>query len=123
MGRIDPGLARERIALFRELPASGERQVLLWSDLHAGNILAAQREPWLVIDPKPHVGDPTYDALQHLLNCDLRRHRDPHGLARRMAELLELDPDRLVLWLLARCVVESVHWPTLSKVARRIAPT
>ena len=39
-----------------------------------------------------------------------------------MTELLELDRDRLVLWLFARRVVESVHWPTLSEMARRIAP-
>ena len=28
----------------------------------AGNILRAQREPWLAIDPKPFVGDPPDDA-------------------------------------------------------------
>ena len=26
-------------------------------------------EPWLVIDPKPYVGDRCYDPLQHLFNC------------------------------------------------------
>ena len=26
--------------------------------------------PWLVIDPKPFVGDPAYDATQHLFNCE-----------------------------------------------------
>ena len=39
------------------------------TDLHAGNVVRAEREPWLVIDPKPFVGDPAYDATQHLLNC------------------------------------------------------
>jgi len=67
---LDPGLAREGLALFRALPAWGAREVLLCTDLHAGNVLAAEREPWLLIDPKPYVGDPTYDALQHMLNCD-----------------------------------------------------
>jgi len=42
--------------------------VLLATDLHAGNVLRAQREPWLVIDPKPFLGDPAYDATQHLFN-------------------------------------------------------
>lgn len=87
-GRIDPGLAREGIALFRALPASAGRRVLLATDLHAGNVLAARREPWLAIDPKPYVGDPTYDPLQHLPNCAQRLHADPGGLAERMAELL-----------------------------------
>ena len=98
--RLDPGLEREGMALFRDLPASAEREVLLCTDLHADNVLAAEREPWLAIDPKPYVGDPTYDALQHLLNCDVRLHADPHGLVGRMAELLRLDPDRLRQWLL-----------------------
>jgi len=84
---------------------------------------AAQREPWLVIDPKPYVGDPTYDPLQHLLNCDERFRLDPRGLAHRMADLLGLDRQRLLRWLFARCVQESPEWPGLAEVARRIAPT
>jgi streptomycin 6-kinase len=118
----DPGLARAGLALFRELPATADRQVLLATDLHAGNVLAAAREPWLVIDPKPHVGDPAYDPLQHMLNCDDRLRSDPRGLARRMAGLLDLDPDRVLLWLFARCVQESAGCPALADVARQIAP-
>ena len=119
---IDPGLVREGLALFRALPAGDNRTVLLCTDLHAGNVLAAEREPWLVIDPKPHVGDRTYDALQHLLNCDERLQGDPRRLAWRVADLLELDPDRLLLWLFARCVVESPDSPWLADVARQVAP-
>jgi streptomycin 6-kinase len=119
---LDPGLARVGIELFRSLPASAERQVLLCTDLHAGNVLAAQREPWLAIDPKPYVGDPTYDALQHLLNCEGRLVADPVGLATRLADLLGLNPDRLLTWLFARCVQESIDQPILAEVAARIAP-
>jgi streptomycin 6-kinase len=119
---LDPGLAREGIVLFRALPATADRAVLLCTDLHAENVLACQREPWLVIDPKPYVGDPTYDPLQHLLNCDERLRDDPHDLAERMADLLGLDRDRLLLWLFARCVLESSDWPALAETARRIAP-
>jgi len=85
-------------------------------------VLAAAREPWLVIDPKPHVGDPAYDPLQHMLNCDDRLRADPRGLARRMAGLLGLDPDRVLRWLFARCVQESADCPALAEVARQIAP-
>ena len=60
---LDPGLARAGITLFRELAATATSQVLLCTDLHAGNVLAATREPWLAIDPKPHVGDPAYDPI------------------------------------------------------------
>ena len=120
-GLLDPGLARAGIDLFRTLPATAERQVLLCTDLHAGNVLAAEREPWLVIDPKPYVGDPSYDAVQHLLNCGERLVADPIGLARRMADLLEVDPDRLSGWLFARCVQESLDQPALRDVAARLA--
>jgi streptomycin 6-kinase len=117
---LDPGLARAGIALFRMLAADADQRVLLATDLHAGNVLAAEREPWLAIDPKPYVGDPTYDALQHMLNCEERLHADPGGLSGRMAELLVLDPLRLRRWLFARCVQESPDSPALADVARRL---
>ena len=119
---LDPGLTREGMALFRSLPGTADQQVLLCTDLHAGNVLAAEREPWLVIDPKPYVGDPTYDVLQHLLNCRARLMADPRDLVGRMADLARVDKDRLALWLFARCVVESIHRPDLREVARRLAP-
>jgi streptomycin 6-kinase len=40
-----------------------------------------------------------------------------------MAGLLDLDPDRLRMWLFARCVQESADWPELRSVAARIAPS
>jgi streptomycin 6-kinase len=121
-GTLDAGLVRAGVALFRALPASADRDVLLCTDLHAQNVIAAAREPWLMIDPKPYVGDPTYDPLQHLLNCDERLRNDPFDLARRMADRLGLDYDRLLLWLFARCVVESIDWPELAPIARLLAP-
>ncbi len=117
----DAGLLRDGIALFRSLPATADRHVLLCTDLHADNVLAAEREPWLVIDPKPYVGDPTYDALQHLLNCEDRLEADPAGLVSRIADLCALDPARLGQWLFARCAVESPDWPELLDVARQLA--
>jgi streptomycin 6-kinase len=119
---VDPGLAREGVALFRSLPSTADREVLLPTDLHAGNILSAQREPWLAIDPKPYLGDPCYDVLQHLLNCPERLAAAPHQMADRMAELCHLDRERVCLWLFARCVVESSSWPVAADVARQLAP-
>jgi streptomycin 6-kinase len=57
----------------------------------AGNVLRADRQPWLVIDPKPFVGDPAYDATQHLLNCGVRLRSDPENTIRRFADLLDVD--------------------------------
>ncbi len=120
--RLDPGLARVGIELFRGLPGTAERCVLLCTDLHPENVLAAQREPWLVIDPKPYVGDPTYDPLQHMLNFPDRLLADPAGFAQRMADLLDLDAERLRWWLFARCVQESVDQPHLESAAMDLAP-
>jgi streptomycin 6-kinase len=119
---LDPGLAREGVATLRNLPESPNTAVLLCTDLHAGNVLAARREPWLMIDPKPFVGDPAYDPVQHMLNCDQRLATDPRGLAQRMAALLDLDPERVRLWLFARCAQESLHDLTMREPARRLAP-
>ena len=119
---LDHGLARAGIELFRTLPTTADQALLLCTDLHAGNVLAAKREPWLIIDPKPYVGDPTYDVLQHLLNSSQRLHADPHGLVYRMADLTGLERDRLLQWLFARCVQESPGWPELAAIAKAIAP-
>jgi len=120
--RLDPGLAAAGRELFRSLPGTAERSVLLVTDLHAGNVLAAGREPWLVIDPKPYIGDPTYDPLQHMLNCPDRLASDPAGFARRMAHLLDLDGRRLRQWLFARCVQESIDQPHLLSAIIELAP-
>jgi streptomycin 6-kinase len=120
---LDPGVARAGAAALRELPAGAERAVLLCTDLHAGNVLAAEREPWLAIDPKPFVGDPAYDTVQHMLNCDERLAGDPAAMARRMAGLLDLDADRVVHWLFARCAQEALDDPSMREPARRLAST
>lgn len=119
---LDPGLVRAGVSLLRELPASPRRRVLLSTDLHAGNVLSARREPWLAVDPKPFVGDPAFDVVQHMLNCGRRLARDPRALAARMAELLSLDHERVCLWLFARCAQEGIHDAAMREPARALAP-
>jgi streptomycin 6-kinase len=119
---LDPALVAKAMTLFRRLPDSAEREVMLCTDLHAENVLAAEREPWLMIDPKPYVGDPTYDILQHLINCQDRLLADPDGLLVRMTALTGLDTERARLWLFARCVQESAGQPWLAEVARKLEP-
>src|SRR5262245_2060372 len=46
------------------------RSILVNQDLHGGNVLRAQREPWLVIDPKPLVGEHELEASGLLRNAD-----------------------------------------------------
>ena len=123
-GQLDAGVAREGLALFRELSRPGPADVLLLTDLHAGNVLSGERRPWLLIDPKPYVGDPHYDVLQHLLNCEESLAADPIGLLTEVADLAGLDPGRVRQWLFARCVQESLDgggpWPALDVVLHRL---
>lgn len=105
---LDPEIARAGVERFRALAAPSTSDVLLCTDLHAENVLAAQREPWLVVDPKPYVGDRTYDVLQHMLNCPDRLLADAAGFIAREADLTGVDAARLREWLFARCVVESL---------------
>jgi streptomycin 6-kinase len=102
----DEGLVREGLRVFHDLPRSAPTEVLLATDLHAGNVLRAQREPWLVIDPKPFIGDPAYDATQHLFNCLERLRANPTDTIRRFSDLLAVDYDRIRLWLFARAAAE-----------------
>ena len=121
----DSELVREGLRLFKELPANATREVLLATDFHAGNVLHAEREPWLVIDPKPFLGDPTYDATQHLFNCWARMRSKPEETMRRLADLLGMDYERLRLWMFARAAAEPRDdWSNGNRLelARAIAP-
>ncbi len=117
----DAGLVREGLRLFAELPHNSAQNVVLATDLHAGNVLRAQREPWLVIDPKPFVGDPAYDATQHLFNCGTRMQQDARGTIRRFADLLEVDSERVRLWMFARAAAEPRGNWTNNSLALRLA--
>ena len=123
--KVDAGLVQAALAIFRSYAGTADRHLLLCTDLHGDNVLAAQREPWLVIDPKPYVGDPAYDAVQHILNCPERLEADPRGFSQRMAGLLGVESERVIAWLFARCVQESFgsgEWSQrLASVAKRIA--
>jgi hypothetical protein len=121
----DAGLVHEGLRLFGELPRTQPTELLLATDLHAGNVLRAERQPWLVIDPKPFVGDPAYDATQHLLNCSARLQSDPDATIRSFADLLGVGHERVRLWTFARAAAEPRDdWSNGDRVAfaRAIAP-
>lgn len=121
----DAGLVQAGLRLWKELGKPLSTDVLLAIDLHAGNVLRSEREPWLVIDPKPFVGDPSYDVVQHLRNCEARLHADPIGMVKRLAELCEVDTERLRLWTFARTAADPrPDWSNALwiDVARALAP-
>lgn len=102
----DAELVEEGIRVFQQLAQPADGDVLLATDLHAGNVLRAERTPWLVIDPKPFVGDPAYDATQHLFNRGITLHDEPRVLIRELTQHLSLDSERVSLWLFARAAAE-----------------
>ncbi len=75
-------------------------------------MVRAQREPWLVIDPKPLVGERAFDArwlLYDLLYREPRSALAPAALLDRLASELSLEPERLRLWTFA-LAVENALW-------------
>jgi streptomycin 6-kinase len=96
------------IDLLTALPSSAGDPLLLHQDLHPGNVLSSVREPWLVIDPKPVVGDPAFDPVQLLVQANGRIGEPPlpDPISARLEVLgdaLGLDPVRIALWTIARC--------------------
>ena len=102
--RPDQRLALEGLQLYRELSSSTDT-TLLATDLHAGNVLKARRAPWLMIDPKPYIGDPCYDATQHLLNCRGRLAENSQKMISDFANQLGVDVHRVRAWTFARLAV------------------
>ncbi|MEU4098778.1 aminoglycoside phosphotransferase family protein [Streptomyces sp. NPDC026673] len=108
---VDEALA-VRDALCAEPPGEA---VLLHGDYHHGNVLAADRVPWLAIDPKPLVGDPAYDLawlVRDRLDTLIATPGSQAAARRRVAKLsdsLEVDRDRVRGWALFRSV-EAGAW-------------
>ena len=94
---------------LRTLPATQRGEVLLHQDLHAGNVLRAEREPWLVIDPKPLVGEREFGVAPIVRSFELARGRT-HVLYRfdRLTAELGLDRERARLWALAQTVAWAI---------------
>ncbi|MGW6061375.1 aminoglycoside phosphotransferase family protein [Streptomyces sp. NPDC055189] len=90
----------------REVMGEPGDRLLHW-DLHFENVLAAEREPWLAIDPKPLAGDPGFDlwpAINNRFNAD-----DVLWRFDAMSEVLGLDRERAKAWTLGR-VLQNALW-------------
>jgi streptomycin 6-kinase len=111
-------LVEQAASLGRDLSrdeASGGR--MIHGDLHYANVLAADREPWLAIDPKPLNGDPHYEIAPMLWNrwdelvSGPRSIRD--GLRLRFHTLVDVagfDERRARDWVVVRSMVNALWW-------------
>ncbi|MDP2775200.1 MAG: aminoglycoside phosphotransferase family protein [Nocardioides sp.] len=79
---------------------------LIHGDLHYENVLAADREPWLVIDPKPMSGDAHYEVAPLLYDRHDELAGDRRdGVRRRFHATIDaagLDEDRARDWVVVR---------------------
>jgi len=126
-GPFPPTLLAEAETLYAELSASQAESVLLHGDLHHDNILAAQRQPWLAIDPKGLLGEPAYEVGALLRNA-LPEHLSSYQLARllarrldQLAEELYVDRARVRGWGLAQAVL--AEWWCLEDSGKLCDPT
>lgn len=114
-GPFPSAVLEEAEILYAELSVSMAEPMLLHGDLHHDNILAAQRESWLAIDPKGLIGEPAYETgaiLRNPLPQLLELPQPGRGLARRvdqLAEELGFDRVRVRGWGLAQAVL-SAWW-------------
>ncbi len=87
------------------LASTQGEQVLLHQDLHAGNVLAAEREPWLVIDPKPLAGEREFGIAPIVRGAELGHGEERVlGRLRYLCGALDLDIERARGWALAQTV-------------------
>ena len=114
-GPLPGALVEQAESLFTELLASSSEPVLLHGELHHDNIVRADRQPWLALDPKGLVGEPAYEVgalLRNRLPDPLTPSNAKGILSRRLdqlAEQLSLDRERLRSWGIAQAVL-SAWW-------------
>ncbi|MFB6679792.1 aminoglycoside phosphotransferase family protein [Streptomyces sp. NPDC056390] len=104
-GPVDRALLADCAAAVREVAGEAGDRLLHW-DLHFENVLAAEREPWLAIDPKPLAGDPGFDlkpAIDNRFDADEVVWRFD-----AMSGVLGLDRERARAWTLGRVLQDSL---------------
>lgn len=110
-GPFEEALVTHAAAQCRELATPDRPQVIANRDFHLGNVLAAERAPWLVIDPKPLAGEPAFDAGHLVLTLlpDAPSDDDADAVIGRIAGGLGQTPDRVRMWAYVRAV-ENALW-------------
>lgn len=99
----------EAVAACLELGPHQREMVVLHQDFHGGNVLRAEREAWLAIDPKPLVGERELDAASLLRDRRwlLGQSGDAARIRRRLDLLsseLALDRERMLRWGIAHAL-------------------
>ncbi|HZD87354.1 MAG TPA: aminoglycoside phosphotransferase family protein [Gaiellaceae bacterium] len=101
------GLEGEVGELAGELAPTQGELVLVHQDLHGDNVIAAQREPWLVIDPKPLAAEREFAVAPIVRSFELgHSKRDVLYRLDRLCSELGLDRERARGWT----IVQTTAW-------------
>lgn len=110
-GPFPPDLVERAESDLHQLLNSMHKPTLLHGDLHHWNILSAQREPWLAIDPKGLIGEPEYEIgawlrnpFPALLECSDARSVIKRRLDQFAMELA-FDRERILAWGIYQAVL------------------
>jgi streptomycin 6-kinase len=100
-------MIEQAVSLSRDFVADpASTGTLIHADLHYENVMAADRQPWLAIDPKPMSGDPHYEVAPMLWNRFEELAGDVRaGVRARFHALVDhagLDEDRARDWVVVR---------------------
>jgi streptomycin 6-kinase len=105
---VEQDLVDAAVSALEELAPTQGEQVLIHQDLHAENVLAAEREPWLVIDPKPLAGEREFGLASIIRSVELG-HSERAVVDRldRLSSELGLDRERARGWALGQTIAWS----------------
>jgi streptomycin 6-kinase len=119
---IERRLVDAAVDALSSLSRSQGEQVLLHQDLHGENVLAAEREPWLVIDPKPLTGEREFAVAPIVRSFELgQSKRDALYRLDRVTSELGLDRDRARAWTIGQTMAwafDSEYHPTHLETVR-----
>ncbi len=97
-------------AMLRELVEERNEPMVLHGDLHPWNILSAEREPWLAIDPHGVVGDPAYELGPFIYSLPLPSDQPARALSARLDQLadeLGFERERIITAALPRSLLSA----------------
>lgn len=104
LGRPFPRRTLDAVTDAAEVLTNCIEDVAVNADLHAGQVLAGQREPWLCVDPRLMRGDVCYD-LARVLWTRLDEMAGDGDIRRMLAVAVNeagLDPERARTWVAYR---------------------
>jgi streptomycin 6-kinase len=110
------GLVGAAVEIVGRLADSPRESVLVHQDLHGDNVIAAERQPWLAIDPKPLLAEREFSLAPIIRSFEFGHSRAE--VVKRLDRLsagLGLDRDRVRDWAIA----QTMAWSFSSRFANK----